>query len=432
MADDLAKCTVAALKKRCKEAGVAGTGEKPDLVTRLKQVAAGEACKLSGVNPACLKAGELKKACAVRGLPCSLDLETRDVLVGKLIDALKKEKGSAAGSGDSSAAASGGADAESPEDDALALAVEIAKQVLALGEGGDAAGVLSLAGTPVTSSSPFAAQRKAYLQLSRIIHPDKLGRAFDRATAAFQELVRAFDELSAPPAPASAPAGGAKSKAPTISRSNQGCHKTRVYCPRCDAEWFTQDSGLQPYDYNLMMQGLKLYCCALCLCEFGCVSAKHRCPHCHQPFSYHPNDYHKTIGCGNKRCVKSGQTFGFMLYHVPARVENELRATLKEEQERRLKAREASKARQVRNLPASLHASHVAGLLLLCVCSSLLCYGVPGTRRKESARADGCGEAGAGGAMFRARPPRRVPAVRLRAARGRAARRANRTSAWVL
>ena len=44
--------------------------------------------------------------------------------------------------------------------------------------------------------------------------------------------------------------------------------------------WGLPDSGLEKHDYNLMMQGLKLYCCALCLCEFGCVSATHRCPLC--------------------------------------------------------------------------------------------------------------------------------------------------------
>ena len=43
-------------------AGVAQSGEKPDLVNRLKQVAAGETHQLDGKNPANLKAGELKKA----------------------------------------------------------------------------------------------------------------------------------------------------------------------------------------------------------------------------------------------------------------------------------------------------------------------------------------------------------------------------------
>ena len=92
MAEDLAKLTVSALKQRLKAASVAGTGEKPDLIARLKQVASGEAVKVDGVNPAALKAGVLKKELATRGLPCSLDLESRDVLVGRLIDALKQPR----------------------------------------------------------------------------------------------------------------------------------------------------------------------------------------------------------------------------------------------------------------------------------------------------------------------------------------------------
>lgn len=346
----LEKCTVSVLKGKCKAAGMAQSGEKPDLVTRLKQHAAGERFQLDGTNPTLLKAGVLKKALAVRGLPCSLDIETRDVLVGRLIDALKKEGGGADAAGSASAgdcgASGDAASGDSAAEEALALAVDMAKQVLALGEGGDASGVLSLVGSPITSTTPFAAQRKAYLQLSRMIHPDKLGRHFDGATRAFQELVRAFDELTAPPAPEPAAAKGPKQT--TISRSNQDCHRTRVFCPRCDAEWGTADSGLQNFDYNLMMQGLKLYCCALCLCEFGCVSAKHKCPHCNGFFAYHPKDYHRQVGCGNKRCNKSGATFGFMLYHVPARVENELRVAIKAEQEKRMKSREASMARLAR------------------------------------------------------------------------------------
>ena len=68
MAEDLAKLTVAALKKKCKEAGVAQSGEKPDLITRVKQVIAGEQCKLDGANPACLKAaGKLRRSWLGRG-----------------------------------------------------------------------------------------------------------------------------------------------------------------------------------------------------------------------------------------------------------------------------------------------------------------------------------------------------------------------------
>jgi hypothetical protein len=344
----LEKLTVPVLKKKCKEAGVAQAGEKPDLINRLKQHAQGEKCKLDGEkNPATLKAGELKKALATRGLPCSLDLESRDVLVGRLIDALKSEGGGSGGGdgggGGSSGAAGAGDPASSDADEAIALAVGMAKQVLDLA--GDAAGVLSLLGAPITRDSPFAQQRKAYLSLSRMIHPDKLSRHFDGATRAFQELVRAFDELTAPPVIDDTPAA---KKSTTIARSNQGCYRTKVFCPRCNAEWGTADSGLEKYDYDLMMQGLKLYCCARCLCEFGCVSAKHRCPFCNGVFGYHPRDFHRQINCGNKKCVKSGATFGFRLTVIPPRVEAELRVQIKAEQERRLKAREANDARQAR------------------------------------------------------------------------------------
>ena len=349
------KLKVAELKARCKAAGVAGTGEKPDLVARLKQVASGEpfAARYDGVNPAALKAGALKKELATRGLPCSLDLETRDVLVGRLIDTLISEGGTtASASSDGSASAIGGAmggatggGLQAPEEEAIRLAVALAQQVLDLA--GDAASVLSLLGTPISKASPFAQQRKAYLSLSRIIHPDKLSRHFDGATRAFQELVRAFDELTAPPIEGSGnAAASSKAKATTaLSRSNTNCFRTRIFCPRCDAEWGKQDSGLEKYDYNLMMQGLKLYCCALCLCEFGCVSATHRCPLCTGRFAYHPNDYHRQIVCGSKKCKRE---FGFMLFTVPPRVEADLRVQLKAEQERRMKAREASLARLAR------------------------------------------------------------------------------------
>ena len=353
--EDFGKLSVAQLKARCKAAGVAGTGEKPDLVTRMKQVVVGESLKIDGVNPAALKAGVLKKELATRGLPCSLDLETRDELVARLIDALRKAGG---GGGDGGGGASGsangggGGSAAEPtgvqEDDAIALAVGMAKQVLELA--GDAAGILSLLGTPINASSPLAQQRKAYLALSRMLHPDKLGRHFDGATRAFQELVRAFDELTAPPdtvSPSDGKAGGKKAApaGPALSRSNENCFRTRIFCPRCDAEWATADSGLEKYDYNLMMQGLKLYCCALCLCEFGCVSASHRCPLCTRRFNYHPGEFHTQRTCGNAKCKGS---FGFMQYTVPARVEAELRAQLRTEQERRMKSREAVLARLAR------------------------------------------------------------------------------------
>jgi len=90
-----------------------------------------------------------------------------------------------------------------------------------------------------------------------------------------------------------------------------------------------------------MMQGLKTFCCAGCLCEFGCVTATHKCPLCTRKLdSYHPLDYHKQIECGSCR-----RPFGFWLFTVPARVEEALRAEIRASQEAALKAREARLAR---------------------------------------------------------------------------------------
>eukprot|EP00965_Chrysotila_dentata_P246001 6206903-Pleurochrysis_carterae.AAC.2 len=91
-----------------------------------------------------------------------------------------------------------------------------------------------------------------------------------------------------------------------------------------------------------MMQGIKTFCCARCLCEFGCVTATHRCPLCSKPFEYHPNDYHRMVSCGNAKC--KGE-FGFWLYPVPPRVEKGLRDELKKQQEAAMKSREAAMAR---------------------------------------------------------------------------------------
>jgi DnaJ domain len=89
----------------------------------------------------------------------------------------------------------------------------------------------------ITASSPTTAMRKAYLKLSLLIHPDKLSKHFADAAKAFQALVRAFERLSCPSyATDFAPATG-KDKVVTIARSNEGCHRTRVCCPRCIQPW---------------------------------------------------------------------------------------------------------------------------------------------------------------------------------------------------
>ena len=66
--------------------------KQPELVARLELHGAGESAKMEdGRNPCVLKVGELKKALASRGLPCSLDLESRDELTKRLVEARRAE-----------------------------------------------------------------------------------------------------------------------------------------------------------------------------------------------------------------------------------------------------------------------------------------------------------------------------------------------------
>ena len=141
----------------------------------------------------------------------------------------------------------------------------------------------------------------------------------------------AFDRLSQPELYAeeeeAAKGRKGKKKPAKIQRSNEGCRRTRVDCPRCRVEWGTAITGVEPYFYNFMMQGLKCYTCATCLLQFGCMSAVHRCPFCAGTFEYDPKDYHRKIKCGNASC--GGKEFGFYEFHVSERVERELRDELR-------------------------------------------------------------------------------------------------------
>ena len=238
-ATSYAKLKVAELKRLLKERGQSGAGEKDELVRRCELCDTGEKHPLpDGRNPTALKAAELRKALAQRGLPCDLAIQTRDELMGLLLGALKKEGGGGGGGG--GGASSGGGDGAEAED-AEELATRLAIQVLELAEAGDPEGVLSLLGQPVSRSTPFAHQRKAYLNLSRMIHPDKLPR-YQQATKAFQALVSAFEALTAPELPPQGAQPKAKAHS-AISRSNAGCHKTRLHCPRCKAVWGAAERG---------------------------------------------------------------------------------------------------------------------------------------------------------------------------------------------
>ncbi len=309
-------------------------------------------------NPCTLSAPALRKAAARYGVS---PIGTQDEILAELISALESQQQS----GDNSK----GPTATGPNGDAASYAVEIAREVLQLDEVDDYAGILNLAGGELlTAASPAAALRRAYLKLSLLLHPDKLQGKFEHATRAFQCLVRAYESLGNPNPGGEESGMASKSKSAnvkTISRSNEGCFRTRVRCPRCKQAWsegsldgnpvrFLMQHDMawfscwyciaQDYTYNFLMQGLKQYTCSTCLCEFGCMTALHSCPFCRGSFEYSPQDYHRKIRCGNSKC---NHEFGFMLFPVSDRVMNDLRRTIKEEVESRTKARINKQVRAV-------------------------------------------------------------------------------------
>jgi hypothetical protein len=260
-------------------------------------------------------------------------------------------------------------DEEAEEDgsEAMLLGIRIAKEVLARGERGDHEGVLSALGASLTRESPFESLRSAYRGLARLIHPDKLSRRFPGATKAFQCLAHAFEVLTAPEV--SLPSGKKKgANEPTVGRSNHGCYRTKVLCPRCKASWGHKDSGLQSYDYTFLMMGLKTYHCCGCLFEYGCMSAVHLCPHCNKTVAYHPSMYHSKALCSS-----CDRTYGFRLYTTGPRVEARLRETLLEQQQKRHKQRAAMAGRAQRRpsemqLPEGQRRIQLERLFVLGLC----------------------------------------------------------------
>lgn len=169
----------------------------------------------------------------------------RDELLKLLIESAQS------GNGGGGEGGGGGGDAGDDE------ATKIVKRVLDLE--GDACAILSLLGTEVNACSAVAVMRKQYLLLSTKIHPDKHPeKTRHLATKAFQVLVSAYDSLSQPDM---SQADTSKPKTKTINRSNEGCHRTPVHCPRCTAPWGEAVDGLEPAAYSHMMTGIKTYCC---------------------------------------------------------------------------------------------------------------------------------------------------------------------------
>ena len=129
-----------------------------------------------------MSAGAIRKMLAGNGLS---PIGEKDELVLRLAKWLKEQNGGDGGVAGSSDSASAKPTTISP--------TQLIEDVTRLED--DHTALLSLSGVQVTNSSSTSTMRKAYLLLSRQIHPDKHGGSSD-AKKAFQCLVIAFDTLS--------------------------------------------------------------------------------------------------------------------------------------------------------------------------------------------------------------------------------------------
>ena len=75
------------------------------------------------------------------------------------------------------------------------------------------------------------------------------------------------------------------------------------------------------------------------------MTASHYCPMCNKLFEYDPDDYHRKIKCGNANCNKE---FGFWMFKVSERRENEVRVEVKKHHEEQMKKIAQKKRRAAR------------------------------------------------------------------------------------
>jgi len=347
------KKSVAELRVVCKEIGLVSSGDKGTILFRLKLYDQCVKEKLvcgDNQNPCLMKFPALKTAGARMGVS---PIGHQDEVLTGVVEYLSshRSEGAAVAETISSDTAAGSSSSSS---DSRPNGVALSKRILELEEVEDDVGILNLLGPAksevINAHSSVGAMRKNYLKISLLVHPDKIGKFFAHATRAFQALVKAFESLSTAEQLAQEDARDAKAgnrraqDVAAISRSNMGCFRTRVCCPRCRQPWNEQAiEGNPEYFYNFLMMGLKRYSCSTCLCEFGCVTAVHHCPHCAKSFEYSPADYHRQLSCPS--CAK---LFGFTMYHASNRVMAELKSDLRAEIDRRNKARDAKLRRALR------------------------------------------------------------------------------------
>eukprot|EP00993_Chasmostoma_nieuportense_P007669 NODE_934_length_1753_cov_7.199877_g876_i0.p1 GENE.NODE_934_length_1753_cov_7.199877_g876_i0~~NODE_934_length_1753_cov_7.199877_g876_i0.p1 ORF type:complete len:561 (-),score=123.61 NODE_934_length_1753_cov_7.199877_g876_i0:71-1699(-) len=323
------KVPQAQLKQYLREHKLSQVGDAADQAARITRHLEGFNHLIDGVNPAEMKLPLLRKEVAKRGLSV---IGNQDEMLTLLLEHLKR---TAPATAPASAAT---APTARPNSTTQQHSIAIAKEVLRLGEMGEHTAILSLLGETIATHTDIAQTRKAFLKLSLLLHPDKLGSSFEGATRAFQALVFAFETVTRPET-VEAPL---TNKTTTIARSNAGCYRTKVKCPRCKVEWGAPVEGNPDYFYNFLMMGLKSFTCSTCLLEFGCMAGLHLCPHCHCPFDYHPKRYHEKVTCGRPNCK---EPFGFWLYHVSERALGALREEIKSTQAARLRTQEAKRRR---------------------------------------------------------------------------------------
>lgn len=381
------------IKEHLKSIGLSQTGDKGTLIHRISMY---DRCVTQNLtvddnnairNPCLLKLSELKISCSKRGLS---PIGIQDELLQSLITWLEQNNvSSKKQTSDDKSLPDSVNNSQSASTTGRISSVDeiaVAKRVLELIDVEDYEGILNLGinkdSERITRQTAVGSMRKAYLKLSLLIHPDKLGSRFGEATKAFQALVKAFENLSSPSfideteTPQSKQSKNSSTKkVATISRSNEGCFRTRVRCPRCKTPWSDSTlDGNPDYYYNFLMMGIKQFLCSTCLCEFGCMTALHECPFCRKNFEYSPADFHRKICCGNSKCNKP---FGFYLFNVSDRIMNGIREELKAEQERRQKAIQTKKRRAMKSA-SSLNrmeeeSAFIMGLIDCCPrCGELL------------------------------------------------------------
>ena len=260
--------TTPELKLSLKEIGMSQSGDKGTLEFRLAR--GNECIKLGLKTPDNdpvhqIKLGPLKKYAAKAGVS---PIGSLDEVLFAYIEFLKKNGNNSNHNNKSSsssgipAAASAGGDAAASNTNNTAL---LSTKVLELADEDDFIGILRLGVAPtaaadLTASSSVAILRKSYLKLSLKLHPDKNRKCPD-ATKVFQAVVNAFERLSQPELIDDVKNKSKKHTA--ISRSNTGCKRSRVCCPRCKSIWSeTTVEGNPDYFYNFMMTGLKSFNCA--------------------------------------------------------------------------------------------------------------------------------------------------------------------------